>query len=374
VSKGLKTILAIAGSVLIPFAAPALIGASGFLTGVAGAIGTTATNALVSAGLGAVKGAVLGEDIGRSALMAGAGSLTSSFGSKIGSATSTTARNAGTASNVTNAATNAAAPAGLNTATNAAAGSGLASAGTGLAGASPALAGLATNGAQAASLASGVSGAIRAAGSTVGNVVRSIPGLGDLTADRFMAAAAPLLGSAVSGAADMSAQEQALLRQQTEALRQLQSSNKALFDAKMAEAMSMSNDARQMNPEYFARLAANRALVQGSVAKTSGIRGMVGERRQAEGRRFDLGAQRNIGTAYTTGYGTGLNSRAQMRQSAAAAMPSSAPDNSTAYTALQAGYGTAARNSAEQQAAIGNFFGGLFKDPYADKANSTGIG
>jgi len=71
-SKKVKKVLGVVAAIAIPFAAP-LIAGSAALAGVAGTIGSTATSALVGAGLGAAKAAVTGEDIGRAALMGGIG-------------------------------------------------------------------------------------------------------------------------------------------------------------------------------------------------------------------------------------------------------------------------------------------------------------
>lgn len=82
-SKKLKKVLKVVAAIAIPFAAP-LIAGSAALAGVAGAIGTTATSALVGAGLSAVTGnnPLLGAVGGGLGSLTGAGNVAA--GTKLG--------------------------------------------------------------------------------------------------------------------------------------------------------------------------------------------------------------------------------------------------------------------------------------------------
>jgi hypothetical protein len=177
-------------------------------------------------------------------------------------------------------------------------------------------------------------------------------------ADMTLRAAGQLAGSALAGSG-LSPEEEALLSQQTEELRQLQQTNQALFNQKLEQAQSLMGESKYFDPEYFGLQRARRAQVAGARAKRAGLRGLTGESRAAEARRFDLATGRDTGTAYDQGYGTGVQGRLQTMQAGLSAMPTAFPSSSSEFQNIRNAY-TGARNQARQtQQDIGTMFGSL---------------
>lgn len=376
-SKAVKQIVSVAAMIAIPYFAPMIAG-SAALAGVSATIGTTATSALVGAGLGAAKGAVLGEDIGRSALMGGIG------GGVAGYTAAPTA--AGTQAPVydVNAAGQVVPAPGYGSpglGTTGAAGAGeLSMTGTPVRpfteyfgdaaapGAAPA-AGLDTSGLSGA--ASVPAAQLPAAGTTAAAGAARAPQTfsealkakftnPSAQADLTLRAAGMLAGSALAGSG-LSPEEEALLGQQTEELRQLQQTNQALFNQRLEQAQNLAGESKYFDPEYFGLQSARRAQTAGAVAKRAGLRGLTGDRRESEARRFDIESGRRTGTAYDTGFMSAISPRVQTQQVGLAAMPTSGP--SVNYAGLQGAYNTAATRQRQTQADIGDLFGTLTSNP-----------
>lgn len=376
-SKAVKQIVSVAAMIAIPYFAPMIAG-SAALAGVSATIGTTATSALVGAGLGAAKGAVLGEDIGRSALMGGIG------GGIAGYTAAPTA--AGTQAPVydVNAAGQVVPAPGYGSpglGTTGAAGAGeLSMTGTPVRpfteyfgdaaapGAAPA-AGLDTSGLSGA--ASVPAAQLPAAGTTAAAGAARAPQTfsealkakftnPSAQADLTLRAAGMLAGSALAGSG-LSPEEEALLGQQTEELRQLQQTNQALFNQRLEQAQNLAGESKYFDPEYFGLQSARRAQTAGAVAKRAGLRGLTGDRRESEARRFDIESGRRTGTAYDTGFMSAISPRVQTQQVGLAAMPTSGP--SVNYAGLQGAYNTAATRQRQTQADIGDLFGTLTSNP-----------
>ena len=376
-SKAVKQIVSVAAMIAIPYFAPMIAG-SAALAGVSATIGTTATSALVGAGLGAAKGAVLGEDIGRSALMGGIG------GGVAGYTAAPTA--AGTQAPVydVNAAGQVVPAPGYGSpglGTTGAAGAGeLSMTGTPVRpfteyfgdaaapGAAPA-AGLDTSGLSGA--ASVPAAQLPAAGTTAAAGAARAPQTfsealkakftdPSAQADLTLRAAGMLAGSALAGSG-LSPEEQSLLSQQTEELRQLQQTNQALFNQRLEQAQNLAGESKYFDPEYFGLQSARRAQTAGAVAKRAGLRGLTGDRRESEARRFDIESGRRTGTAYDTGFMSAISPRVQTQQVGLAAMPTSGP--SVNYAGLQGAYNTAATRQRQTQADIGDLFGTLTSNP-----------
>jgi hypothetical protein len=169
-----------------------------------------------------------------------------------------------------------------------------------------------------------------------------------------------LAGSALAGSG-LSSEEEALLSQQTEELRQLQKTNQALFNQRLEQAQSLVGESKYFDPEYFGLQSARRAQTAGAVAKRAGLRGMTGDQRASEGRRFDIESGRRTGTAYDTGFRTGVQGRSQAMQTGLAQMPTSGP--SVNYSGLQNAYSARATRQRDTQADIGDLFGSLTSKP-----------
>ena len=392
-SKAVKTIVAIAVSVAIPFVAPA-ISAS---LGLSAAIGATAGSAVVGAGLGAVNAAATGGNVGQGALMGG-------IGGGIGGYNYTPAPTIPGGAPVFdyNAATNslvpapgygaaaAAAPVGLSnvpsaidaqtlTAANATvdpiaslnASEGFTTvdptyAQVGSAAAAPAeIANAATVANRAADFnaaAAPAAAPAAAAPKTFAEAIRAVPGtiaakfsdpkaLADLT----LRAAGSIAGSLASGDG-MSDQEKQLLQAQTDELRKLQESNKALFDQKLQAAQDLIGESKYFDPEYFGLQRARRAQLAGAKAKQAGLRGLTGSRRESEERRLDLATGRDTGTAFDQGFLGGLSGRMQTAQAGLTAMPAY-PSADTGFSNLRAAYEAADKRRRGAQSDFAKLYG-----------------
>jgi len=175
-------------------------------------------------------------------------------------------------------------------------------------------------------------------------------------ADFTLRAAGMLAGSALAGE-DLSSEEKALLNAQTEELRMLQQTNRALFNQRLEQAQNLIGESDYFSPEYFGLQRARRTQVAGAKAKAAGLRGLTGERRESEERRFDLATARDTGTAYDQGYATGQAGRLQTMQAGLSAMPSSFPARMGEYSNLRSAYGYASDRARRAQADIGELFG-----------------
>jgi hypothetical protein len=177
-------------------------------------------------------------------------------------------------------------------------------------------------------------------------------------ADLTLRAAGQLAGSVIAGDG-LSSEERALLAAQTEELQTLRQNNQSLFNQRLEQAQALIGDSKYFDPEYFGLQRARRAQVAGARAKRAGLRGLTGERREAEARRFDLETGRNVGTAFDQGYGTGVQGRLQTMQAGLSAMPTAFPSSSSEFQNIRSAY-TGARNQARQtQQDIGTLFGSL---------------
>jgi len=179
-------------------------------------------------------------------------------------------------------------------------------------------------------------------------------------ADLTLRAAGQLAGSAIAGDG-LSSQERELLDQQTEELRQLQQTNQGLFNQKLEQAQALIGESKYFDPEYFGLQRARRAQIAGARAKRAGLRGLTGDRRESEARRYDIATGRETSTAYDVGYGTGVQGRLQTMQAGLSAFPQPMSYGSvSAYGGTPLGNLSAAQSRAGQRAEeIGQYFGGL---------------
>lgn len=392
-SKAVKTIVSVAAAIAIPFVAPAIAGAIGASMGISAAsfgvsatVGSTLGTAAVGAGLGAAKGAVLGEDIGRNALMGGIS------GGIAGYATAPVAApaNVGSAGYVPGGTAGAFGPAPYGPVDAASAfplgapeAAGLSSAGSfaapgaapsfgpagyvegGTAGSFAAPAAQTFGAPAAAPLSAAPSGAGLAPPKTFAEALGRVPGeiagkfndpktLADLT----LRAGGQLAGSLIAGDG-LSSEEQALLNAQAEELRGLQQTNRDLFNQKMQAAQDLIGESKYFDPEYFGLQRARRAQIAGAVAKRGGLRGLSGDRRMGESRRYDLATGRDTATAFDQGFGTGTQGRLQTRAAGLAAMPGYLNYSTPAITEQMRGldYGRARQRETEE--GISKMFGSL---------------
>jgi hypothetical protein len=327
-SNAVKTIIGVAAAVAVPFVAPY----------VATAFGTslTVSSALAGAGLGAAGAAVTGGDVGRGALMGG-------IGGGIYGYTQPAAAAAGAAG--------AAPSVGLAPGELGMAG--------GVSGTPAATAGLST--ATAPALAG-------AAPTTFTGALSQIPGAiaakftdPKALADMTLRAAGQLAGSAFAGEG-LSEEEKVLLNSQTEELRNLQQTNKALFNQQLEQAQQLAGSTKYFDPEYFGLQAARRQQIAGVRATREATQGRTGEERANIQRRGQLATGLNTGTAFDVGYGQGVAGRQGAATSAMTAFGGLKPPTTDYNTMLNAEeYKRKARE--REVGGVQTLFGSLTEQP-----------
>ena len=271
-SNAVKTIIGVAAAVAVPFVAPYIATAFG--------TSLTVSSALAGAGLGAASAAATGGDVGRGALLGGVGGGIYGYAQPAAGAAGT-AGTAGTA--------------------------GLAPGELGLAGGASVAPTLAQTGAAGLSTAT--------APATFTQALSQIPGAiaskftdPKVLADMTLRAAGQLAGSALAGEG-LSEEEKVLLNSQTEELRNLQQTNKALFNQQLEQAQQLAGDVKYFDPEYFGLQAARRQQIAGVRATRADTQGRTGEERANIERRGQLATGLNTGTAFDTGYQQGITGR-----------------------------------------------------------------
>lgn len=203
----------------------------------------------------------------------------------------------------------------------------------------------------ASGVASGVTGALSAE-----NIADAILRGGALLAADALAGG----DGGASALGGLSAEEQALVLEMRNELANLREQNENLFNQRLQQAYALIGDVDYFDPEYFGLQSARRAQLQAARAKRAGLRGLTGEERAAEERRFDLETGRSAGTAYDVGYGTGLEARTRARQAGIEAMPTFYPSALSELSTLQDIYRGGSARAAQAQSARRNYISGLF--------------
>ena len=407
-SKGVKTIVAVAVAVAIPFVAPSIAAT----IGLSGAIGATAGSALVGAGLGAANASIMGGDVERGALMGGIGGGIAGYNyvpAPVGPPAPVYDYNAATNSMVPAPGFNTAAaapglsnvPSAIDAQTLSAANATVdpiasLNASQGFTGVDPAYAQIGSAAAfdtsaaataadvanraadfgTAAPTAGGPMGPPVPPGSTVvgqstvvptsfADAIKAVPSAiaakfsdPNALADMTLRAAGAIAGS-LSAGDGMSDQEKQLLQAQTDELRALQVSNKALFDQKLQAAQDLIGESKYFDPEYFGLQRARKAQLAGAKATRAGLRGLEGSRRASEERRFDLATGRDTGTAFDQGFGAGVAGRTQTLQAGLTAMPGMQTGYGADYKNIYDQYAAADRRSTERAKGAGDLFGSI---------------
>lgn len=188
-----------------------------------------------------------------------------------------------------------------------------------------------------------------------------------IAAEAVLRAAGQLAGSSIAGSG-LSPQQQELVDMQMGELKQLQQQNTQAFNQRLEAAQAILGEVPYFDPEYFGLQRARQQQIAGGQAKSAGLRGLTGEKRRAEERRYDLATGRAVGTAYDQGYLTGLQGRMQTRQAGLNAMPM--PNQfTTAYSTPANILGAAEAQRMKQAEATGEMFGDVFG---YSKSRSTG--
>lgn len=182
-------------------------------------------------------------------------------------------------------------------------------------------------------------------------------------ADFVLRAAGQLVGSAIAGDG-LSDEEKALVAQQKAELESLRSTNKALFDQKIQQALDLAGESNYFDPETFGLRAARQVQAAGARAKSEGLRGIDSRRaglRQAEGRRYDLGTNTGSQTAYLQGMDMAQQNKLRVKQAGLSAIPNVGPEASNMQYASYLGnmYDSADRRRRAAAGDIGDLFGGF---------------
>lgn len=369
-SKSLKKIVGIAAALIVPYAAPIISGA----IGLSGAIGGVLGSGLTGAVLGGASTAALGGDWKKGALFGGLGGGIGGYLNPTGASTMFGIQGDPSAGafGAASAGGTGGATAGLSTGGNIAPlpsvdamaqstnyGQGAVTGVMDLGQASGFNAAQAAQApvAQGGKLAQ-VIDRLKAAPGELAKKVTDPKFLADLTLKAGMMAAGTALAGNMAG---MSLEEQQLLTAQAEDMQLMRMQNKDLYDLRMAQAQKMLNEADQYDPAELGRQASRQEQVRSGIATTEGLRGIRDDsKRQAEARRYALGASKNTGTAFQQGQQIGGNLQSQYRQAGLNALP--APSSLTSYSGLADAYGAKYTRQREARDDIGSFIGGLFND------------
>jgi hypothetical protein len=182
-------------------------------------------------------------------------------------------------------------------------------------------------------------------------------------ADIVLRAAGQLVGSAIAGDG-LSDEEKALVAQQKAELESLRSTNKALFDQKLQQALDLAGQSNYFDPETFGLRASRQVQAAGARAKSEALRGIDSRRaglRRAEERRYNLGIDTGAQTAYLQGMDTAEQNKIRVKQAGLSNLPSTGYEASNMQYASYLGnmYDAADRRRRAAAGDIGDLFGGF---------------
>jgi hypothetical protein len=177
-------------------------------------------------------------------------------------------------------------------------------------------------------------------------------------ADLLLKAAGQIAGSYIAGDG-MSPEEKQLLDQQRQELEYLRSTNQELFKEKLAAAQQLVQDANYFDPEYFGLQRARQVQQAGARVERERLAGIDPRRqnlREAEKRRTRLATGRDVGTAYDTGFTTGVDAQTRARTAGLNLYPT-APSTMGYAQNLMGMYDTAYNRRRQEKSDIGTLFG-----------------
>lgn len=182
-------------------------------------------------------------------------------------------------------------------------------------------------------------------------------------ADFLLRAAGQIVGSQVAGDG-LSDEEKALVAQQKAELESLRTTNKALFDQKLSQALELAGESRYFDPETFGLRASRQVQNAGARAKAEALRGIDTRRaglRRAEERRFNLGIDTGAQTAFLQGMDTAEQNRIRLKQAGLSNLPNVGPEAANMQYASYLGnmYDAADRRRRAAAGDIGDLFGGF---------------
>lgn len=180
-------------------------------------------------------------------------------------------------------------------------------------------------------------------------------------ADFVLRAAGQIVGSQIAGDG-LSDEEKALVAQQKAELESLRTTNKALFDQKLQQALEFAGESRYFDPETFGLRASRQVQNAGARAKQEGLRGIDSRRaglRRAEERRYNLGIDTGAQTAFLQGMDTAEQNKLRVKQAGLAAIPNVGPEASNMQYASYLGnmYDSADRRRRAAAGDVGDLLG-----------------
>lgn len=178
-------------------------------------------------------------------------------------------------------------------------------------------------------------------------------------ADMTLRAVGYMAGSALAGSG-LSPEEEQMQREMAAALQQERAANQQLFNQRVQQAMDIAGGAKYFDPTYIGLQSARRTQTAMGRQAAAGVRSLAAggaspERIAAERRRAGLDIARATGTAFDTGFGTGVKAQAETRAAGLQAMPTEAPSSMAGYSQLAQQYTRAAQRKADKQATLGGF-------------------
>ena len=180
-------------------------------------------------------------------------------------------------------------------------------------------------------------------------------------ADFVLRAAGQIVGSQIAGDG-LSDEEKALVAQQKAELESLRTTNKALFDQKISQALEFAGESRYFDPETFGLRASRQVQNAGARAKQEGLRGIDSRRaglRRAEERRYNLGIDTGAQTAFLQGMDTAEQNKLRVKQAGLSAIPNVGPEASNMQYASYLGnmYDSADRRRRAAAGDVGDLLG-----------------
>jgi hypothetical protein len=180
-------------------------------------------------------------------------------------------------------------------------------------------------------------------------------------ADFILRAAGQIVGSQIAGDG-LSDEEKALVAQQKAELESLRTTNKALFDQKLSQALEFAGESRYFDPETFGLRASRQVQNAGARAKQEGLRGIDSRRaglRRAEERRYNLGIDTGAQTAFLQGMDTAEQNKLRVKQAGLSAIPNVGPEASNMQYASYLGnmYDSADRRRRAAAGDVGDLLG-----------------
>jgi hypothetical protein len=177
-------------------------------------------------------------------------------------------------------------------------------------------------------------------------------------ADLLLRAAGQMAGTYFAD--DLPPEQRQLLDQQRAELEQLRTTNNALFQEKLSAAQQLVGNASYFDPEYFGLQRARKTQMAGAQLERDTLSKISPQRaglRAAEQRRLRLGTSRDVGTAYDTGFTTGVDAQNKQLTAGLNLYPSAPTSALSQGASLMSAYGSAEDRRRKSIADTSKLFG-----------------